>query len=128
MARINFNQIFNRNQETGAITPRSRVRVGGVTFGPGMTFVRGTSFNGIDLSNFINNDFEVDVRGDLFIVKGIYAENRQTCLPATHRQILPFRKKLKKLFFKNDPIRKKMIKIKKIYLFGNINLFKLRKI
>ncbi len=75
MARINFNQIFNRNLETGAITPRARVRVGGVTFGPGVTFGSGVSFGGVDLSRFVNNDFEVDIEGDLFIIKGIYTDN-----------------------------------------------------
>jgi hypothetical protein len=72
MARINFNQIFDRNPETGVITPRARVRVGGVTFGPGVTFGSGVFFSGIDLSRFITNDFEVDIEGDLFIIRGIY--------------------------------------------------------
>lgn len=76
MARINFNQIFNRNSKTGAITPRTRVRVGGVTFGPGVTFGSGVSFSGVDLSRFVKNDFEVDIEGDLFIIKGIYSDNR----------------------------------------------------
>lgn len=75
MARIRFDQIFDRNTETGAITPRTRVRVGGVTFGPGVTFGTGVLFNGIDLSRFTNNDFEVDIEGDLFIIKGIYTNN-----------------------------------------------------
>ena len=69
MARINFNQIFDRNPTTGAIAPRARVRVGGVTFGPGVLF------SGVDLSRFVENDFEVDVEGDLFIIKGIYTNN-----------------------------------------------------
>lgn len=72
MARINFNQIFDRNTKTGAITPRNNVRVGGVTFGPGVTFGSGVSFSGIDLSRYTDNDFEVDIEGDLFIIKGIY--------------------------------------------------------
>ncbi|MEX2029268.1 MAG: hypothetical protein WD963_02185 [Candidatus Paceibacterota bacterium] len=75
MARINFNQIFERNSTTGVIAPRTRVRVGGVTFGPGVSFGSGVSFSGIDLSRFVNNDFEVDVEGDLIIIKGIYTEN-----------------------------------------------------
>ena len=69
MAIINFNQIFDRNPTTGAITPRARVRVGGVTFS------HGVSFGGVDLSRFVNNGFEVDVEGDLFIIRGIYTNN-----------------------------------------------------
>jgi len=75
MARISFNQIFNRNSETGVITPRARVRVGGVTFSPGVVFGSGVLFSGVDLSRFIENDFEVDIEGDLFIIKGIYTNN-----------------------------------------------------
>ena len=79
MARINFNQIFDRNSTTGAITPRARVRVGGVTFGQCVDFGQGVSFSGVNLSSFINNDFEVDIEGDLFIIKGIYTnESGQT--------------------------------------------------
>lgn len=75
MARINFNQIFNRNPETGAITPRAKVRVGGVTFSPGVTFGAGVLFSGVDLSRFVENDFEADIEGDLFIIRGIYAND-----------------------------------------------------
>lgn len=75
MARINFNQIFDMNVQTGAITPRSRVRVGGVTFGLGVTFGPGVLFSGIDLSRFVNNDFEVDIEDDIFIVRGIYVND-----------------------------------------------------
>lgn len=75
MARINFNQIFDRNPSTGAITPRATVRVGGVTFSPGVTFGAGVLFSGIDLSRFVNNDFEVDIEGNIYIVRGIYTNN-----------------------------------------------------
>lgn len=80
MAKINFNQIFDSNSDTGVITPRARVRVGGVTFGPGVAFGRGVSFSGVDLSRYMDNDFEVDVEGDLFIVKGIYTNGSRQSL------------------------------------------------
>lgn len=75
MARINFSQIFDRNSTTGVITPRATVRVGGVTFGPGVSFGPGASFSGIDLARFVGNDFEVDIEGDVYIVRGIYTNN-----------------------------------------------------
>lgn len=75
MARINFSQIFDRNPTTGAITPKTTVRVGGVTFGPGVTFGSGVSFSGIDLSRFVSNDFEVDIEGNVYIIRGIYTNN-----------------------------------------------------
>lgn len=75
MARINFNQIFNRDETTGTISPRTTVRVGGVTFGPGVNFGPGVLFSGINLSEFVDNDFEVDIEGDVYIIRGIYTNN-----------------------------------------------------
>lgn len=77
MARINFDQIFDVNSETGSITPKNRVKVGGVTFSRGVSFGQGVSFSGIDLSRYMGNDFEVDIEGDLFVLKGIYTNNAQ---------------------------------------------------
>lgn len=71
MARINFNQIFNINTD-GSIEPRQRIRVGGIEFGPGVKFGNGVSFGGIDFSQFTLNDFEVDIDGNLVIIKGIF--------------------------------------------------------
>lgn len=71
MARINFNQIFNTNTD-GSIESRQRIRVGGIELGPGVRFGNGVSFGGIDFSQFIGNDFEVDIDGNLVIIKGIY--------------------------------------------------------
>lgn len=75
MAKINFNQIFDRNSKTQQITPRTAVRIGGVTIDSSVTFGPGISWGGVDLSQFINNDFEVDIEGSLFIIKGIYTNN-----------------------------------------------------
>ncbi|MAG11839.1 MAG: hypothetical protein CMI52_03460 [Parcubacteria group bacterium] len=78
MARINFNQIFKSSSEPGKFSPRSRVRVGGVTLNSGVSFGKGIAFGGIDLAQFVENDFEVDIQGDLFIIKGIYADAQTT--------------------------------------------------
>ncbi len=71
MARINFNQIFDKNAD-GTIEPRQRIRVSGIEFGLGVKFGNGVSFGGIDFSKFTQNDFEVDISGVLIIIKGIY--------------------------------------------------------
>ena len=71
MARVNFNSIFNRN-ENGTIEPRQRTRIGGVVVGPGVFFTPGVSFAGVDFSLYTENDFEIETDGDIIVVKGIY--------------------------------------------------------
>ncbi|MFH1546500.1 MAG: hypothetical protein ABIE14_03935 [Patescibacteria group bacterium] len=69
----NFNELFII--EGGKITPTRRVRIGGVEFGSGVSFDSGVSFAGINLSQFTNNDFEVEERDGVWVIKGIYGVN-----------------------------------------------------
>ncbi|MFA5352426.1 MAG: hypothetical protein WC304_04085 [Candidatus Gracilibacteria bacterium] len=71
--RANFNEIFTLN--SGMITPLRRVRIGGVEFGSGVSFNSGVSFGGINLSQFTQNDFEVEERAGVWVIKGIYGVN-----------------------------------------------------
>jgi len=73
MARVNFDSIFIRHPD-GSLEPRQRIRVGGVTFGPGVRFTRGVAFAGIDFTQFIGHDLEVetDTENDILVIKGIY--------------------------------------------------------
>jgi len=71
MARLNFDSIFTHHQD-GALEPRQRIRVGGVTFGTGVRFTRGVAVGGIDFTQFIGRDLEVETDGDILIIKGIY--------------------------------------------------------
>ena len=71
MARLNFNSIFNSNTD-GSIEPRQRIRVGGVTFEPGVRFNQGVVIAGVDFSQFRDRDFEVDVDGDVIVIKGVF--------------------------------------------------------
>ena len=52
MARINFDVIFERRAD-GTLTPRQRIRVGGIELGPGVVFGRGVAFGGIDFTQLI---------------------------------------------------------------------------
>ena len=76
--RVNFSQIFQLNSD-GSIEPIRRIRIGGVEFGPGVRFTRGVSFSGIDLSQYIGRDFEVQEQtlggpgtGVIWVVTAIY--------------------------------------------------------
>jgi hypothetical protein len=69
--RLNFYQIFRTNPD-GSIEPIRFVRIGGVQFGPGVRFGRGVSFGGIDLSQFVGRDFQVEEQNGILIIVGIY--------------------------------------------------------
>lgn len=71
MARLNFNSIFNTHTD-GSIEPRQRIRVGGITFGPGVRFNQGVNIAGVDFTQFRDRDFEVDVDGDIIVIKGVF--------------------------------------------------------
>lgn len=69
--RITFNTVFIQHSD-GSLEPRQRIRVGGIEFGPGVRFSRGVSFGGIDFTQFIGHDLEIETGGEILIIKGIY--------------------------------------------------------
>ncbi len=71
MERMNFNQIFIVHSD-GSIEPRFPVRVGGVSFGPGVRFGKGVSFSGIDFSLFMGKEFQVRREGQIINILGVY--------------------------------------------------------
>ena len=73
MARLNFDTIFTKHED-GSLEPKQRIRIGGVTLGPGAKFNKGASFSGVDFTQFVGRDFEVETDGDILVIKGIYGE------------------------------------------------------
>ena len=71
MARLNFDSIFQKYPD-GTLEPRQRIRVGGVTFGPGVKFARGVAFGGVDFAQFLGHDLEIETDSDVIVIKGIY--------------------------------------------------------
>lgn len=69
--RVPFNTVFTQHQN-GELEPRLRVRVGGVEFGPGVRFSRGVAFGGVDFTQFIGRDLEVETDSDVLVITGIY--------------------------------------------------------
>lgn len=71
MPRVPFATIFRKNTD-GSIEPVQPVRIGGVSLGPGVTLTKGQIIAGLDLSQYTNSDFQIDIQDGVLIIKGIY--------------------------------------------------------
>ncbi len=69
---MSFSELFTEYTD-GSIEPKYRVRIGGVTIGPGMRFSGGVSFSGINIFLFKGKDFQIEKQGDIFVIKGVYS-------------------------------------------------------
>lgn len=69
--KYNFNEIFKENSD-GSISPIKRIRVGGVTLGPGVTMRAGVAFGGVDFYQFKGHQIEADQDGEILVIKAIY--------------------------------------------------------
>ncbi|OFX23756.1 MAG: hypothetical protein A2033_12940 [Bacteroidetes bacterium GWA2_31_9] len=69
--RVRFDELFQINSDS-SISPKKRITIGGITMGPGVTFSRGVSFSGIDLTLYIGRDFQVDEKADTTEIIGVY--------------------------------------------------------
>ena len=71
MARVTFDSVFKKYDD-GSLEPKQRIRIGGVSLGPGVRFNRGTSFAGVDFTLFVGKDLNVEEENDVLVIKGIY--------------------------------------------------------
>ena len=69
--RVRFEEIFKENPN-GSISPKTTIRIGGVTLSPGVSFSKGVSFGGVDFFDYYGMDLEVDQEKTIIIVKGFY--------------------------------------------------------
>lgn len=69
--RLNFYQIFHVNSD-GSIEPLRMLRIGSVQIAPGVRFGKGVSLSGIDLTQYIGRDFQVEEKDGILIITGIY--------------------------------------------------------
>lgn len=76
MARVPFNSVFI--EEGGKLRPLQQVRIGGVSFGPGVSISSGVIIGGIDLAQFTGNDLEIETEGNTIVIKGIYESSSQS--------------------------------------------------
>lgn len=68
--RVNFNQLFEI--QNGMISPKVQVHINGTTMSPGISFGGGVAFGGIDLSQFVGMDFDVEIQNGIYIIKGVF--------------------------------------------------------
>ena len=68
--RVRFDQVFQKSDSQ--ITPIRRIRVGAVTFGPGVSIGPGVAIGGIDFYAYIGRELEVEEREDVLVITGIY--------------------------------------------------------
>jgi len=71
--RVSFAEVFQDNGN-GSYTPKHRVKIGGVTMGPGgVSFRGGVSFSGVDIANYAGHDLEVVQHQDRTVeIKAVY--------------------------------------------------------
>lgn len=69
--RVPFNYVFNLYPD-GSLEPKQQIRVGGVVFGPGVKFSKGVAFSGIDFTQFLGHDLEIETENGMVLIKGIY--------------------------------------------------------
>lgn len=72
MIKMNFSDLFTEYPD-GSIEPKHRIRIGGITIGPGMRFSGSVSFSGINIFLFKGRDFEVERQGEILVIKGVYS-------------------------------------------------------
>jgi hypothetical protein len=70
--RVPYSQVFQINPN-GSVSPRGQVQIGGVTMGgPGVSFTVGVTMGGIDIASKAGHDLEIELAGDVTIIKGVY--------------------------------------------------------
>ncbi len=63
--------IFEKKPD-GSLGIKQRIRVGGIELSPGIEIKHGVTFAGIDFTQFIGHDFDIETDGDTLVIKGIY--------------------------------------------------------
>lgn len=69
--RYQFNEVFTENQD-GTLSPIRQIRVGGVSFGPSVSFGSGAAFGGVNFHQYKGHEFEADDKDGILVIKAIY--------------------------------------------------------
>lgn len=69
--RVRFDQVFD--VVNGRIRPKGKVKIGGITMAPGVSMRSGVMVSGIDLTQHVGKDLDVEQHPDGTIeIKGIF--------------------------------------------------------
>ena len=71
MPPVSFDTVFMQHPD-GSLEPRQPIRVGGVSFGPGVRFSSGVTIAGIDFTLFRGHNLEVREENGIFVIESIY--------------------------------------------------------
>lgn len=66
-----FSDIFQQNPD-GSLSPKVRLNVNGIEFGPGTSFTPGVSFGGVNFSKYIGVPIAIEKEGDVYVLRGFY--------------------------------------------------------
>lgn len=69
--RYKFNDIFRENED-GTLSPVRQVRIGGVSFGPTVSFGPNAAFASINFHQYKGHDLEADEEDGVLVIQGIY--------------------------------------------------------
>lgn len=73
MNRYRFLDIFQENPD-GSLSPRVRININGIEFGPGVAFGQGVSFGGVDIYQYRNLDIAAEELNGVFTIRGFYRQ------------------------------------------------------
>ncbi len=71
LRRFRYNEVFH--VESGRISPRIPIQIGGVTMGPGVSFGGGVMFSGVNLAEHVGKDISGYIENGVLIIKGFYS-------------------------------------------------------
>lgn len=71
--RYKFLDIFQENLN-GSLSPRVRINVNGIEFGPGIVFGTGVTFGGINFHQYKYWDIAAEEQNGVLIIKGFYKQ------------------------------------------------------
>jgi len=68
-----FDNVFIRNAD-GSVTTRTTIRVGGITVGANTILRQGQTIAGLDFTQFIGRQLQVEIENGVYVIKGIYSQ------------------------------------------------------
>ncbi len=71
MDRYKFTDIFQENLD-GSLSPKVRISINGMEFGPEVSFNRGVSFGGVNLYQYKNLDIAAETQEGILIIGGFF--------------------------------------------------------
>jgi hypothetical protein len=72
MARVQFSDVFVEGQD-GRLECRQRTCIAGTTLSLGTRFTKGSSFSGVNISQYSDHDLEIKIENDVLFVKGVHS-------------------------------------------------------